>query len=981
MKKTEFFSFCIVLIILLINVVNLNVGSCNSLNARVKADSLWADSVLNTLSLDEKIAQLMFIRTFSNKSQIYYDGISEIIKKYNIGGLIFFQGGPLRQARLTNKWQSEAKVPLLISIDGEWGLGMRLDSIISFPFQMTLGAIQDDTLIYRMGAEIAYNFKQLGVHINFAPVIDVNSNPRNPVINYRSFGEDRQNVAKKGCAYMKGMQDNGIIATGKHFPGHGDTDTDSHKTLPVIKHTKERIDSVDLYPFKYLINRGLDGVMIAHLFIPELDNTENLASTLSKPIVTDLLKNTLNFDGLVITDGLGMLGVAKYNEPGILEVNALIAGNDILLLPSSVPVAINAVKKAIKNNLITIEIINKKCKKVLRYKYYAGLAKNKPIEYDDLNSKLNSPKHEAIVRTLYESSITLVKNENNIIPIKAIDTLKLASVAIGVSEKNDFQRMMSKYTDVDHYVFQKSPSYTAMQALIKQLQNYHYVIVGIHNTSTSSRNNYGITQKTIDFITLLKRKKRVIVDIFANPYSLARFEDDVNIDALIVSYQDNKYAEEASAQAIFGGIGISGKLPVTASKKYPLNTGLETKKNRLQFSIPEQADVSSELLKKVDSLALLGVKEKAFPGCQILAAKDGKIFYHKSFGFHTYSNKTPVKNSDIYDLASVTKIAATTISIMKLSDEGKVDIDQKLKKYLPYLDSTDKQDIIIREMMAHQSRLTSWIPFYLKTIHKGKLDANVYSNVQAGDFSIRVADNLFMIKGYVDTIYKRIITSKLRKMTEYLYSDVGFYLLKDIVNNTAGQTLDNYVSENFYKPLGLRSICFNPLECFNVSQIVPTENDTFFRKQLLQGYVHDMGAAMLGGVSGHAGLFSNTYDLSVILQMLLQKGEYGGEKFIEPATVKEFTKQQFPLNENRRGIGFDKPLNDYQDNGPTCKSVSAKSFGHSGFTGTYIWADPKTKLLYVFLSNRVHPDAENKTIYQLNTRTEIHQAFYDAIYR
>jgi len=471
----------------------------------------------------------------------------------------------------------------------------------------------------------------------------------------------------------------------------------------------------------------------------------------------------------------------------------------------------------------------------------------------------------------------------------------------------------------------------------------------------------------------------VILNIFANPYSLARFDDTENIEALLISYQDNKQSQEVSAEVIFGGIGAGGRLPVTASEKFPVNCGVNTPKTRLQFSYPEEANVSSDLLKKVDTIAMLGIDKKAYPGCQVLAAKDGKVIYYKSFGYHTYDKKLPVKRDDIYDLASVTKIAAATISVMRLSDDGKLDIDHRLKKYLPYIAGSNKEDIIIREMMAHQARLRSWIPFYFKTIKKGKLDTSIYSSTKTSVYSLRVAENLYMNSNYADTVFKWITVSKLRKKSDYLYSDLGFYLLKDIIQNVSGEPLDEYVYNTFYKPLNLQTTGYSPRKYFSLQRIVPTEKDTVFRKQVVHGDVHDPGAAMLGGVCGHAGLFSNAYDLAVILQMFLDSGVYGGKRYIKQETIKEFTKLQYPLNDNRRGIGFDKPLIDYQDNGPTCKSASRSSFGHSGFTGIYVWVDPEVKLVYIFLSNRVYPDSENKNIYKYNIRTEIHQVLYDAI--
>ena len=958
----------------------LFIFQAGNIKASNISDSVWVDSVFNSLNTNEKIAQMLMIRTYSNKDKPYYDSIKEVIKKYNIGGLCFFQGGPKKQAELINSYQSIAKTPLFISQDAEWGIGMRLDSVIDFPAQMTLGAMQNDSLVYFMASAIANDCKTVGVNINLAPVVDVNSNPENPVINFRSFGEDKINVVKKAQLYVNGLQDNGILATAKHFPGHGDTDSDSHFSLPLINHSKEKIDSVGLFPFKSLIKNNLAGVMVAHLYVPALDASENTASTISKPIVTGLLKNKLNFQGLIITDALDMKGVTKYNAPGIIELKAFEAGNDILLLPQNIEKAINSIKSAINDSTISINYLNERCKKILRYKYKAGLNNFEPLKTGSIYQKLNTPKSRLINRKLYENAVTVVKNNNEIIPLKNLDTLNLACLSIGDIKINQFQKRLSNYSKIDNYNISKYFDTLVRDSLLSRLSAYNLVIISLNNTNNSPGRNFGITQRSINFIDSLKNRTKIILDIFANPYSLSRFTDNENIESIIVSYQDNATAEDISAQIICGSMQAKGKLPVTASKEFPVHFGVNTKKlNRLQYTLPEDLNISSEYLTKVDSIALDGISKKAYPGCRILAAKDGKIFYDKSFGYHTYDNKIKVKNTDLYDLASVTKVAATTLAIMKLQDEGKIDIDREISEYLPYLKYTDKGNIVIRDLMTHQAKLRAWIPFYKSTVHNGKLDSNIYSTSISEKYPLRVAENLYINKYYTYNIFDTINNSKLRDNHEYKYSDLGFYYLMKMVESVTNKPFEEFLEENFYRPLGLSTICFKPYRYFDLDRIAPTEYDTIFRMMQIHGDVHDPGAAMLGGISGHAGLFSDANDLAIILQMLLQKGFYAGKRFINPFTIYDFTSYQYPLDFNRRGVGFDKPLLNYSDNGPACRSASFKSFGHSGFTGTYIWADPINNLIYVFLSNRVYPDASNRKIIEMNIRTNIHQIFYDAI--
>lgn len=940
----------------------------------------WIDSVMNSLSLDQKIAQLLMIRTYSNKDESYYKKTEELISKYNVGGLCFFQGGPIRQAKLVNRYQAIAETPLLIAMDAEWGPGMRLDSTESFPFQMTLGTIEDDTLIYQMGASIAKQLHLLGVNINFAPVVDINNNPDNPVINSRSFGADKFMVAAKGIAYMKGLQDNGIIATAKHFPGHGDTGSDSHLTLPVINHDRSRLDSVELYPFRQMINKGLDAVMVAHLFIPALDDTPDTPTTLSKKVITDLLKDELGFKGLIITDALDMKGVTNYHQPGEIEAKAFEAGNDILLLPQDVGKAIDGIKEAIDKGQIKREEIDERCRKVLTYKFRAGLNHFEALKTDSLYEKLNNVEDKLIQRAVYKEAVTVLKNQDSLVPLRRFDTLNIASVSLGSAEITPFQEMLNNYTHVEKFSMLDKTTENQQKILMKNLDPYNLVILSIHNTSIFPTRNFNISDETLQLIGRIVEKKKVILTDFGSPYSLNLIDSLDRFQSIIIAHQDTRISNEITAQIIMGAFGASGTLPVTLKQGLDIGKGIKTDAiNRLAYSIPEEMGIASADLNPIDSMVLAGIRDESFPGCQIVIALKGKIIYNKSFGYHTYKKGDFVKNTDLYDLASITKVAATTLSVMKLNDQNKLDIDFKLKWYLPYLNGTNKEDIIIRELMAHEARLQPWIPFYLNTMKDGEPDPALFSRKLDEHHTVRVAKNMFMDKNYQFVMYDSIAKSKLIKKKEYKYSDLGFYLMKQAIENITNKPLDQYVQDTFYKSLGLQYTCFNPLNRFGLNDIVPTEDDIYFRKQLIHGYVHDPGAAMMGGVSGHAGLFSNAGNLAVIMQMLLQNGKYGGSQYLQPATVHEFTKQQFPLEKNRRGIGFDKPDPKEWENGPACKSASANSFGHSGFTGTYTWADPDCGLVYVFLSNRVYPSAENLKLIKNNTRTRIMEVVYDAI--
>lgn len=938
----------------------------------------WVDSVFNQLSPKERLGQLFVVAAYSNKDQNHVERTLDLVCNYGIGGLCFFQGGPMRQANLANLYQANARVPLMISMDAEFGLAMRIDSTMRFPRQMTLGAIKDEHMIYDMGEEIARQFKRIGMHINLAPVIDVNNNPLNPVISNRSFGEDKIAVARKGIYYMQGMQNHGVMANGKHFPGHGDTDMDSHLSLPVIHKSAAGMDSLELYPFKKLMHEGLQSVMVAHLFIPAYDSTKNMPTTLSPKVVNGLLKKDLNFKGLVFTDALNMKGVSSFYEPGKVDIKALLAGNDVLLYSEDVPRALTEIEKAIQAKEISQEEIDLRVKKILSAKYWCGLNHYQPVNLSHLYQDLNTPQADFLNRRLFEGAITVLKNKNNLIPLRRLDTLRIASVVVGDSANVPFSVMLGNYTAVDAYKMDKNANRQALDSLLNQLKKYNTVILSIHNTTIAAAKNYGITDGMINLIQGLKSTPNLILDVFGNPYTLSKLKGLENISCVILSYEGTGEMMNASAQCIFGGISASGRLPVTINKDFKIGDGLNTAAPfRLKYTLPEETGLSSSWFYRIDSIARDAIEKKATPGCQILVAKQGKVIYYKSFGYHSYVTSPAVKNSDIYDLASITKVASTTMGLMKVYEEGKVSFDKKIIKYLPALKRTNKKDILFRDMVTHQAGLQSWIPFWKSTVVKGEPSPLIYNKQKNSLFSVRVSEELYMKNSYIDTMWEKIYDSPVSKEKKYLYSDLGFILTKEIVEKEAKVPIDSLVKTEFYKPLGLSTMGFYPRNRFPLTRIVPTELDNNFRKQLVHGDVHDPAAAMFGGISGHAGLFSNANDMAILMQMLLNKGQYGGVKYLKPTTIEEFTRQQFP--KNRRGIGFDKPEPDKTKSSPTSPLASLKTFGHQGFTGTCFWVDPEHELIYIFLSNRVHPDAENEKLGKLNVRTNIQQLIYEAI--
>ena len=939
----------------------------------------WADSVIENLTIDEKIGQLFMVIAYSNKSENHKKEISRLIKKHKIGGLMFLQGGPKRQAILTNYYQSISKIPLMIALDAEWGVSMRLDSALRFPWQMTIGATMDSALVYEMGEEIARQCKLLGVNINFAPVIDINSNPKNPIINNRSFGESVRNVSSLGLAYMQGLQENNILACAKHFPGHGDTDKDSHKTLPIIRHSKYRLKKVELKPFEHLINNGLGSIMTAHLFIPSLDETDKTPISLSKKVVDGLLTKEMGFKGLKFTDGLNMKAVSDLYDPGDLDVKALIAGNDVLLCAENVPRAVKMIKQSIKEGIISEDEINEKCRKILIAKKWMSLDNFKPIDLDIIHDSLITEKTNRINQKLVKSSVTLLQNYEDLIPLKRLDTLKIASLSIG--EKSvAFQEKLNYYTKVDSFSISEDADIKSQALILDKLSKYNLVIVSVHKSNANAWKDYKISKNTDIFLQTIALQSKVVVTVFANPYSLNSFLFTSNFDALLLGYQNSDLAQKFVAQSIFGGISIKGNLPVS-TKHFDIGSSIKTDSTRLSYSLDLGSSFNSILEFKIDSIVENAISEKAMPGCQILIAKKGDVVFDKSYGHHTYKKQNTVKTSDVYDLASITKIAATVPSLMKLTDDKLFDTANSLGDYLD-LENSNKNDLKIKDVLTHQAQLISWIPFYRQTLEQDsenkfiKLRDTLYSKFENETYPIRVADSIYLHFSFPDSIIKQIIDSELLEKKEYVYSDLGYYLLKEIIEDLTQESFDDYLNNNFYKKIGMENLGFLPKNSINTDRIVPTENDYEFRSQLLKGDVHDMGAAMFGGIGGHAGLFSNANDLAKIMQLYLNKGMYGDEFYFSSEIIDEYTKCQFCQEENRRGLGFDKPALENQEGGPTCKCVSELSYGHSGFTGTLAWADPETQIIYIFLSNRIHPNSDNKKLLDLNVRTDIMEQIF-----
>lgn len=956
----------------------------------------WVDSVFDAMSYDERIGQLFMIKADPGTDSCNIRELMQYVEDIKLGGILFSKGDPMMQADVTNRLQKASHVPMMIALDGEWGLSMRLSGTTRFPRNMMLGAVENDSLIEEYGREVARQCREMGIHVNFAPDMDVNSNVDNPVIGIRSFGEDPEAVAEKGIAYSRGLESGGVISVSKHFPGHGDTSEDSHKTLPVIRHDRARLDSVELLPFRRYIQEGLSGIMVGHLYVPALEKG-NTPTSLSKATVKDLLQGTYGFQGLCFTDALSMKGASTKKKDNS-SVKALLAGNDILLSPSAPVQDFAAVKEAIEDGTLKLADIEAKCLKILRYKYVSGLNDYAPIDTTNLYERLNSPHAAWLTAELNAEAITLLKNEEEILPLKGLDKKKIALLSIGEEEDNEFQKMLCKYDSIACFSISRTSEADYIKRVYNKLEKYDMIICGVHTARIPE--SYALRE--------LAKKKELIYAFFTVPYTCSDYEKSIkNAKAVVMAYESTPLAQEYAAQVIFGGIGAKGKLPVSISGLYSKGTGIFTEKTRLGYHEPEEVGLNPNRLDEVTTIAEEGLAKGAYPGCQVLVAKDGMIIYHRAFGYFDYTaEKRPVTEEAVYDLASVSKATGTLLAVMKAYDEKKFTLNSKISEFIPELKGSDKQDLLIKELLYHQSGLTPSINFYMDAIDKGSYEGSLYSSTQTATHPVRfdaktyvrndftflpelvsdrskpgftteVARHFYVSDSFRDTIIQDIKKSHLGTRGKYVYSCVNFMLLKMMVEKQLGQPMDQLLREDFFKGLGAWHTTYNPLHVMDTLQIVPTEEDGFVRRQLLRGYVHDEAAAFQGGVSGNAGLFSNANDLAKILQLYLNQGVYGGERYLSLETCRLFTQSKSPTC--RRGLGFDKPVPGNPKASPCGALAPASVYGHTGYTGTCFWVDPDNDMIYIFLSNRVNPNRMNNKLSALDIRTRIQDAIYKAI--
>lgn len=958
-----------------------------------KADSQeckeWVETRLQGMSLKEKIGQLFIHTVAPQDTEPNRRNIRNAVKEYKVGGLLFSGGQLSTQVVLTNFAQEMAETPLLMTFDGEWGLAMRLKGTPSFPKNRVLGCIQDNELLYEYGLEVARQCREIGVHVNFAPVADVDNNPLNPVINTRSFGGDPKNVADKVIAYSRGLEEGGVLSVSKHFPGHGDTNVDSHKALPVLNFSRERMDSIELYPFRQAIQAGLGGIMVGHLEVPAFSKKPASIST----EILSLLQDELGFKGLAFTDALEMKGIS--NNPNLCA-QTLIAGNDMLLAPRNLKRELDGVLNAVKNGQLTEEQITEKCRKVLTFKYALGLHQRQFVQLSGLEQRLNHPGVQQLMDRLEKAAVTVVSNDGGILPLD-VDQKKVVVLNIGTPAKGKaFYNQLKKYMQVD--CIQAHPD--SITSISKRLGNYEKVIVAIHTEK------YAAYQSMLN--TLSARLPLVYVYLTPMKRIYNKGNNWKKAAAVVMGHSGSVAVQHFVADVLMGREKATGRLSVEVKDYRKPGEGVVVDLKTTKVYRPEDYGMNADVLARIDEIALEGIKAKAYPGCQILILKDGAPVYDKCFGTFTYDDSRKVTSDDIYDIASLTKTTATLLAVMKLYDQGKFGLTDPISKYVPVLQGSPKGRITIEDLLYHQSGLPGSWPFYREAINdssytgaffKARLDANHHQQVdrrlyvvdefkykdeyvsplRSEEYPLQVAEGVFVNPAFPERILEMIASDEIPlRDRRYRYSCLNFVLLKEMVEQISGMPMDKYLDQEFYAPMGMQHTLYSPLSRFKPEQIVPTVQKDYLRgRKELRGYVHDEIAAFMGGVSGNAGLFSNAHDVGKVYQMLAEMGQYDGKRYLSLETCQLFMNRKSRLS--RRGLGFDKP-DAAPGKGPCADEAPLEVVGHTGFTGTCAWTDAKNGLVFVFLSNRIYPRPfDHKALMSLNIRPRIQQVMYQAL--
>ena len=902
------------------------------------------------LSLEEKIGQMIMVRVsgkFYNSSSYKYESIKDLVENFKVGGLIMYHADIHGAFHNINLFQNWSEIPLIIGSDYERGLGQWMDGGTLFPSNMAISSTGNPLNAYLQGEIIAKEARSLGVHMIFAPVLDINNNPSNPIINLRSYGDSPQVVSEYGNQFFKGVQSQGVFACGKHFPGHGDTDTDSHSSLPTINVSKDTFYKNELIPFKEAIIEGIDMIMMGHLVVPSLD-ASNKPATHSYPITTSLLKDELNFDGVVITDAMEMGALSKNisNEESV--VRAIEAGADIILLPIDAKNAIKSIKEAVLDGRISEKRINQSVKKIWNLKKEAGLLSDKGFpDWGRIEALVGSKEHTRVANKIAANSITLIKDDKNSIPIKPEKTKKISHIIMSIDDNaKDYLKSFSK--DIartsnninEIFINYKLDDYL-IDKMINKASNSDVIVISSLVRIRMDKGISTIDPSHLNFLKKLKKKtkKPIILVSFGSPY----MDSYEYFDAYIATYGYGPVSVKAAANALFGREVISGKLPINLNEEYIKGTGLYRAKRVSEFKKKENSGYN---LNKAFSVIDKAIDEEIFPGAQIFISKGEEIIAHRGFGHHTYDKTSSlIDTASVYDIASITKVMSTVPLVMKLVEKRRMSVNSYVSEYFPKFKGKNKEKVKIRHLLTHTSGIKGYVEYF-----KSK----------------KVSDEADILN---DILKRGLI---FEPGSNYKYSDLGFILLKNIIERTNRSDFDRLASRWIYRPLNMKNTYFNPT-IDKVRNIVPTEYDSVYRKRLIKGEVHDENTHLIGGVSGHAGLFSNAGDIAIFAKLFLNEGVWLGKRHFNKSTVRKFTKKQ-NLPNSDYAIGWDTPALSGSSAGDF---FSNQSFGHLGFTGTSVWADKKNKIIIILLTNRVHPSRKKGGIY--NVRRKFHNEVMKAL--
>lgn len=987
-----------ILVVWLVAVAPLMAQQVPCLLPRQEDDACreWVDKMLSGMSLKEKVGQT-FVYTLSPEwSKKNEKLVRQLAKKYKVGGLLFSGGEADGQARLTNLAQQETEIPLMITFDGEWGLAMRLQDTPLFPKNAALGCITNNSLIEEYGHEVARELRELGVHVNFAPDADVNTNPENPVINIRSFGGDPKAVAERVLAYARGLESGGILSVSKHFPGHGDTDIDSHKALPTVYYNRARLDSIELLPFREVIRAGLGGIMVGHLRVPELEPDRLTAASLSRSVVTDVLKRELGFRGLVFTDALAMKAVSGERD---VTAKALRAGNDMVLVGRDIEQALETVMAAIDRGDLSVNEVEAKCRKILTYKYLLGLDQENRISADGLNGRIHTVEAQALASKLRFAGVTVLRNNFSTIPLPADQSTAILCVGREKSDQPFIDRFVQYTSPVECFRITKDMTEEEWYRITNDLKRFRRVVISV----TMEKEELAACAPLLNTLDL----QVPVTCVFFTSYR-AMFPIRTMLErtaTVVLAHSSEEDLQRHVADVCFAKAPAGGRLSMRIGHLFAIGEGSDIVPGMKPVVQPEDCGMKGYRLHRVDSLVNAGLAAGAFPGCQVVVMKDGIPVYNRCFGSHSDTDKTAVRPTDLFDLASLTKTTATLLAVMKLYDQGKLKLTDKASAWLPWLRSSNKKNITIRDLLLHESGLLPYIRFYREAIDENtvtgpftqgfvdewhhtrigeytyacsdfKFKKGLISPKQTPTHTLHMAEGMWLNKAFKSTVLQSIARSEMGQK-RYVYSDVGFVVLQQVVEAITKQPMNEFLNKEFYRPMGLERTLFTPLIHYDRSEVMPTAANDYLRRQDLCGYVQDETAACLGGIAGNAGLFSTAGEVAAVYQMLLNDGEWKGHRYLDGATVRLFTTYTSVLS--HRGLGFDKP--NYRDvKASSCApGTPARVYGHTGSTGTCVWVDPEERLIYVFLSNRVCPDQWNAKLNNMKIRQNIQQAIYDSL--